>query len=124
MRVEPPDPELGVLAGVDSWFLLSPSGPLWFRGSAEWDEAEHGDEMNSILDTVGVEMMVNGHTPRASGKIEVRFNNRVFLIDTGMLTSHYGGRASALVFENGVATAVYADGEEQVLVDTALEDAA
>lgn len=124
MRVDPPDPKLDALSGVDDWFLFAPHGPLWFRGSAEWDESERGEEMHGILDGIGVDEMVNAHTPRASGRIEVRFDGRVFLIDTGMLTSHYGGRPSALVIESGVFTAVYADGEREVLLDTSLADAA
>ncbi len=124
MRVESPDPEFEALADVDDWFLFAPAGPLWFRGSAEWSEAERGDEIQAILDDIGADRMVNAHSPRASGRIEVRFGGRVFLIDTGMLTSHYGGRPSALVIEDGVFTAVYPGGDDEVLLDTSLADAA
>jgi hypothetical protein len=38
-----------------------------------------------------------GHTVQKGGRIRPRFGNRVFLMDTGMLSSYYpGGRASAL----------------------------
>jgi hypothetical protein len=36
----------------------------------------------------------------------------VFLIDTGMLSTHYKGRASALEIAGGVTTAIYHDGRE------------
>jgi hypothetical protein len=45
-----------------------------------------------------------------------RFDNHVFLIDTGMLKEVYGGRGSALEFRNGGVTAYYTDGAPQVLV--------
>ena len=42
-----------------------------------------------------------------------------------MLSSVYeGGRASALVIENGVFSAVYEDGTEEVLADKAMPNAA
>jgi hypothetical protein len=123
-RLQPPDPELAALDDVDDWFILSPEGPLWFRGSASWSEEERGDEMKAILDGFGARAMVNAHTPQATASIGVRFDGRVFLIDTGMLSSHYGGRASALIIEDGVFRAIYADGETEVLLDTTLADAA
>ncbi len=63
--------------------------------------------------------------PIARALIRVRFKNRVFLIDTGMLSSYYtGGRPSALEIDGGVFTAIYLDHRE-VLVDTnALDKAA
>jgi hypothetical protein len=52
---------------------------------------------------------VTGHTPQASGRITPRFENRVFLIDTGMLAAVYKGRPSALEIKDGVITAIYTD---------------
>ena len=64
-------------------------------------------------------------TVQDEGRIEVRFEGRVFLIDTGMLSSVYeGGRPSALVIDNGTFSAVYPDGSSEVLVDEALAKAA
>ena len=45
-----------------------------------------------------------------SGRIEVRLGARVFLIDTGMLSSHYeGGRPSALSLGPSGITVIYLD---------------
>ena len=67
----------------------------------------------------------SGHTVQDEGRIEVRFDGRVFLIDTGMLSSVYtGGQPSALVIEDGAFTAIYTDGSSEVLVDTTLANAA
>lgn len=52
--------------------------------------------------------IVAAHTPQASRKITPRFDSRVFLIDTGMLTEFYKGRPSALEIQEGRFTAIYA----------------
>jgi hypothetical protein len=123
-ELDPPDPELDGLADIDHWFVYSPGGPLWFRGAATWDEATNTERVIALLAGVGVERVVSGHTVQGGGHIETRFGGRVILIDTGMLKSHYDGRASALVIEKGSFTAVYADGTSEVLVDEALPAAA
>jgi hypothetical protein len=44
-------------------------------------------------------------------RIFPRFERRVFLIDTGMLSTYYkGGRASALEIDGSRVTAIYSDG--------------
>ena len=109
--------QLEPMADIDNWLTMSPQGPLWFRGATRWSEEEHGAEMAALLDGIGASAMVVGHTPDSEGTIRVRFDDRVFLIDTGMLSSHYeGGRPSALEISDGVFTAIYLDGERQVLV--------
>jgi hypothetical protein len=109
--------QLKPVAGIDDWYMMSPEGPLWFRGASRWSEEEHGEEMAALLEGIGAKAMVVGHTPDPEGTIRVRFSNRVFLIDTGMLSSYYeGGRPSALEIEDGVFTAIYLDGEREVLV--------
>ena len=65
-------------------------------------------------------------TPRtARERIRVRFKNRVFLIDTGMLSSYYtGGRPSALEIDGGTFTAIYLDHREILVGGDALDKAA
>ena len=50
-----------------------------------------------------------GHSVTASRRITARFDDRVYLIDTGMLVGAYQGRASALEFLDGRVTAIYLD---------------
>jgi hypothetical protein len=122
---DPPDAALVELADVENWFINSPEGPLWFRGAARWDEEFDTEQMVGLLAGVGAQRMVGGHSVQTKGHIGVRFDGRVFLIDTGMLSSVYqGGRPSALVIENGTFTAVYTDGSSEVLVEEALPAAA
>ena len=125
LEMDPPDPKYAELADAENWLVFSEGGPLWFRGGARWDEETETEQIIALLAGVGAEREVNGHTVQDEGRIEVRFGGRVFLIDTGMLSSVYtGGRPSALVIEDGVFTAIYTDGSTEVLVDTALAEAA
>jgi hypothetical protein len=125
LEMDPPDPKYAELADAESWLVFSGGGPLWFRGGARWDEETESEQMIALLAGVGAQRVVGGHTVQDEGRIEVRFGGRVFLIDTGMLSSVYeGGQPSALVIEDGVFTAIYLDGSAEVLVDTALADAA
>ncbi len=122
---DPPDPALAGLANADTWLIRSSDGPLWFRGNAKWDEEVHAEEVAELLAGIGAQWMVGGHTVQDEGRIEVRFEGRVFLIDTGMLSSVYeGGRPSALVISDGIFTAIYPDGSEELLFEEALPEAA
>ncbi len=117
--------QLGPLVGIDDWLMMSPEGPLWFRGATRWDEELQGDEMAALLDGIGADVMVVGHTPDREGTIRVRFKNRVFLIDTGMLSSYYtGGRPSALEIDNDTFTAIYLDHREILVGGEVLDKAA
>jgi len=123
-KMEKPDPNLVGLADADQWYLRWEHGPLWFRGTHKWDEETQGAEMAEILDGIGAGRIVGGHSVQHPARIQVRFDGRVFLIDTGMLESHYDGQPSALVIEGGSFTAIYADGDEELLLDEALPEAA
>lgn len=92
--------------------LLDPDGPLWFRGFATWPDADE-PKVAALVERLGVRRFVTGHTPSLPGKVRVRFGNRVFLIDTGMLTTYFkGGRPSALELQGGTITAIYGDARE------------
>ncbi len=117
--------QLAPIAGIDAWHMVSPDGPLWFRGAARWDEELRGEEMAMLLDGIGAKTMVVGHTPDPDGIIRLRFSDRVFVIDTGMLSSYYhNGRPSALEISGDVYTAIYLDHREVLLGGEALDKAA
>jgi len=87
--------------GLGSWLSIHPDGPLWFRGYAEWTDAEGAPQIELLTAGLGVSRFVVGHTPQA-GRIVARFGGKVYLIDTGMLSSYYpGGRATALSIQDG-----------------------
>jgi calcineurin-like phosphoesterase family protein len=79
------------------WLGVRVDGPLWFRGYDQWSDSEGAPLIAKILDSYKASHVVVGHTVQKGGRIRSRFDNKIFLIDTGMLSSYYpGGRASAL----------------------------
>lgn len=111
--------KLQALLQIEKSSLLAAQGPLWFRGFAQWEDAESA-KLDAVIKQFGVTRLVTGHTPSSPGRIRARFNNRVFLIDTGMLTTYFkSGRPSALELQaDGRVTAIYSDSRE-VLVPAA-----
>jgi len=98
------------IINMSQWSLLTPDGPLWFRGYAQWpeDDATRA-KVFGFLDTAKLTRVVVGHTPMTTG-ITLRFDNRVVLIDTGMLTPIYKGRPAALEIRGTTLSAIYEDG--------------
>jgi hypothetical protein len=84
--------------------------PLWFRGYAQWPDPALAPHVDRVLAEQGVERLVAGHSPSSAHEVVRRLDDRVFLIDTGMLQSHYGGRASALVLSGDEVAVVYGVG--------------
>ncbi len=96
---------------VDSWLAINPEGALWYRGLATIADDPAGGPFAALLQKYGAKRFVTGHTPQQSRSITVRFGGRAVLIDTGMLTSVYKGRASALEIDGDKLTAYYDDGK-------------
>ena len=103
------------LQSIDSWSIVDAEGPVWFRGFAQWSESEGQAATTMVLDRFGVSRAVAGHTPTSTRRIVSRFDNRVFLIDTGMLASVYRGQPSALELSDRGVTAVYLSGREPIV---------
>lgn len=106
--------------GLGDWLSIRVDGPLWFRGYDQWSDDEGAAEVGKLLDAFNVAHIATGHTPQKGGRIRPRFGNKVFLIDTGMLSSYYtGGRASALeICSDAKFTAEYMD-QQTVLLEPA-----
>lgn len=93
-----------------SWYSINQEGPLWYRGYSQWSAEEGPALADQVLTKYGAKAIVVGHTPLKGGRMLARFDGRIFLIDTGMLSSYYeGGRASALEINRTTYTAVYMD---------------
>jgi len=83
--------------GYRNWLSVRSDGPLWFRGYSEWTDEKGAPQITRVLKAYGADHIVVGHSVQNGGHIRPRFDAKVFLIDTGMLSSYYkGGRASAL----------------------------
>jgi hypothetical protein len=100
------------------WLSVRVDGPLWFRGYDRWSDEEGAPQASKILESYKATHIVVGHTVQNGGRIRPRFGDKVFLIDTGMLSSYYpGGRASALeICGDSKFIAVYLD-KQVVLLD-------
>jgi len=104
----------------EDWFSVRVNGPLWFRGYDQWSDEEGAPQVSKLLERYKATHIVVGHTVQKGGRIRPRFGDKVFLIDTGMLSSYYpGGRASALeICGDAKFIAVYPD-QQVVLLDSA-----
>ncbi|HTP49161.1 MAG TPA: metallophosphoesterase [Anaeromyxobacteraceae bacterium] len=90
------------------------SGPLWYRGLAQEDEATLLPSVERVLQSMKVKAVVIGHTPTGDGKIRPRFEGRVVMIDVGM-TAEYGGHLAALELgPDGSFSAIYPTGRESL----------
>lgn len=107
--------QLQGVANIGTSSLLNPNGPLWYRGFAQLPDTDEATIV-SILQRFGATRAVTAHTPMLPGKITSRFANRIFLIDTGMLSSRFkGGRPSALEISGSAVTAIYTTGREAIV---------
>jgi hypothetical protein len=117
-----PLPELDVpllreaqgILDIATWSLVDPEGPMWFRGYALWNEAETTAQVFTLLDSLKLTRVVVGHSVTPDRKITARYNQRVLLIDTGMLTSAYKGTPAALEIRGAALKAIYPSGEVSI----------
>lgn len=96
---------------INGWLALNADKSMWYRGLATVPDNPTGVPFVGILQKYGAKRFVTGHTPQANRSITVRFGGRAVLIDTGMLTSVYKGRPSALEIAGDKLTAYYTDGK-------------
>jgi hypothetical protein len=113
------------LLGFNNWLCMRDDGPLWFRGYDQWSEEEGAPQVERVLVAYDVGHIVVAHTVQKAAHIRCRFGGKVFLIDTGMLSTYWrGGRASALEIRAGRKfTAEYLDVQEVLLEEKPLQSA-
>jgi hypothetical protein len=73
--------------------------PVWYRGNVACSALIESDKLDAALERIDAARVVIGHTPTATGNVQLRLDGRVVEIDTGMLTAAYGGSGHALVIE-------------------------
>jgi hypothetical protein len=101
---------------LGSWLSVREDGPLWFRGYDQWKEEEGLSKAEKILAAYKVTNIVVGHTVQRTARIHPVFGGKILLIDTGMLSSYYQGKPSALeIGRDGKFTAVYLDQHSSLL---------
>jgi hypothetical protein len=100
-----------------SWSVLTDTGPLWFKGTWQWDEKRYGGEMKSILRAIGVERMVTGQSDHKEHVIHARFSDRVILTSVDMSDDPWdgGGTPAALEILEDAFVIVSMDGREVLI---------
>lgn len=105
-------------ASVRSWLLGEGPQPEWIRGdiSPVWNRvysrdptAETCDTLQTVLDRLGLDRMVVGHTVQESG-ITAYCGGRLWCIDVG-LAAHYGGRPEVLEIRGSAVRSLRGDPE-------------
>jgi len=109
------DPDLMTFMNLGNLTMAAPTGPLWFRGYAQEQEAAFAPHLEKVLKKFKVRTLVVGHTIPSAKRITPRFDGRVFLIDTGMLPGSFQGRASALEIAGGQFRSLYVGEPAQAL---------
>jgi hypothetical protein len=96
------------------WAVDEDGGPLWTRAfrhrNRKPKDAPSKKTIRAILERLGAERIVLGHSPTRDGDIVMdhpHYGELVVLIDT-RISDDRRGRLGALVVENGVLEAVYA----------------
>jgi 3',5'-cyclic AMP phosphodiesterase CpdA len=112
---------LRLLRLYDEGLVMREDGPLWYRGSILDQKDEERRRLEASLDRLDAEAVVVGHTPSHTGRVAAHHGGRVIQLDTGMLTSQYQGRASALRLADGKLSVVYPGEEPKALAGVLAE---
>jgi Calcineurin-like phosphoesterase len=101
--------------------LFGADGPLWYRGTALCHALIEAPRVDRGLAALHAERAVIGHTPTSDRRVQTRFDGRVVMIDTGMLTSYYQGRPAGLAIEDATLRVRYAETDQVVAPEPADE---
>ncbi|MCM2313114.1 MAG: hypothetical protein NDI84_17120, partial [Steroidobacteraceae bacterium] len=97
-----------VAADANPW--LERDGPNWYRGAALCNECSEVDVLDPVLQGLGAQRLVIGHTVARNARVASRFEGRVIKLDAGMNRAVYRGNAAALVIEDGRPGVLYSGG--------------
>lgn len=95
------------LATLNDGLVFASDSPLWYRGTVGCSVLTERDRLRAALASLGVSRVVIGHTPTPGARVFSRMDDTVLRIDTGMLNDFYGGRAAALIIEDGALAVIY-----------------
>jgi len=95
-----------VAADANPW--LERDGPNWYRGAALCNECAETDVLDPVLQGLGAQRLVIGHTVARNARVASRFDGRVIKLDAGMNRAVYRGNAAALVIQDGKPGVLYA----------------
>ncbi|MBT8136174.1 MAG: metallophosphoesterase [Gammaproteobacteria bacterium] len=96
--------------------IFDADGPLWYRGSALCHPVLETGVIAAALDRLGAGRVVVGHTVTRDYRVDRRLDDRVIVMDTGMLNDFYGGVPAILTIDNGTANVTYAGEHSKALL--------
>ena len=94
--------------------MVGPHGPLWYRGSVRCKRILETPVLQSALDNLSAARVVVGHTPTTDRRVHKLQNNRLVMLDTGMLVASYHGRPAALILEGETMEVQYLNPTERL----------
>lgn len=110
-------PDAEIVRQLDDFIALSEApvfgtnGPLWYRGAIYCRDIFERPILEASLANLGVSNVVAGHTTTPDGRVHALHDNRMTMLDAGMLTKYYLGRPAALIIENDQRIVQYLDPE-------------
>ena len=87
--------------------------PFWYRGSVYCRDILERPVLDDYLQALAVARVVVGHTVTNDRKVRAIRDKKVIMADTGMLTSYYSGRPSALIITKSDMSVQYLNPEER-----------
>ncbi len=79
--------------------VLGSDGPFWYRGDSHCRNLFAEPVIDASLANIGASNVVIGHTVTDDHRVHATHDEKVTMLDTGMLVSYYKGRPAALVIE-------------------------
>jgi hypothetical protein len=93
--------------------MFGPGGPLWYRGSVRCKDILELPVLQSALDNLGAARVIVGHTPTTDRRVHKLRDNRLVMLDTGMLVTSYHGRPAALIIDGDTMEVQYLNPTER-----------
>ena len=87
--------------------VLGSDGPFWYRGDSHCRKLFAEPVIDASLANIGASNVVIGHTVTDDRRVHATHDEKVTMLDTGMLVSYYKGRPAALVIEGEQRTVQY-----------------
>jgi 3',5'-cyclic AMP phosphodiesterase CpdA len=107
------------LIALDEAPEIGSAGPLWSRRSVYCKPMLERPNVEAALERLDVARAVVGHTPTGDRHVRALYGGQLVMLDTGMLASYFGGRATALVLDGGDVYVQYAAPLQRGAIETA-----
>jgi hypothetical protein len=94
--------------------VLSTDGPLWYRGASMCRSLFARPILDASLANLGANNVVAGHTIPSDFRVHTLHDNKLTVLDTGMLVWYYKGRPAALIIDGDERIVQYLNPDERL----------